>query len=153
MSRMRLRVRNSARLAHSDISHAHSNSEPSCEDHTAAALYNAGVVLLEVSATVLNTKSLRRNASSSTAKATVRTPANAYTERRPDSVNSTRPRRTPYREAPMPYAHRASASSRQANPKPAISAYGPCRYALWRRAIRRSGSGSEERSCTWMGTL
>ena len=38
MSRMRLRVRNSARLDHSDISHAHNSSEPSCEDHTAAAL-------------------------------------------------------------------------------------------------------------------
>jgi hypothetical protein len=36
--RIRLRVRNSTRLDHIDKSHAHSNSEPSCEDHTAAAL-------------------------------------------------------------------------------------------------------------------
>ena len=57
---------------------------------------------LDVSATVLKTKSLRRNAASSTAKATVRTPASAYTERRPDSLNSGRPARTPYREAPIP---------------------------------------------------
>src|SRR5271168_2512886 len=108
---MRLRVRNSARLDHSDSSHAHSSSEPSCEDHTAAARYRAGVVRLEVSATVLNAKSLPRKAISSTTIATVRIPASAYTERRPDSENSTRPLRTPYSDAPMPYAHTASASS------------------------------------------
>ena len=34
---MRLRVRNSARLDHSDSSQAHSSSEPSWEDQTAAA--------------------------------------------------------------------------------------------------------------------
>src|SRR5277367_4361164 len=101
-SRKRFRVRNSARLDHIDISHAHSSSEPSCEDHTAAARYSAGVVRLEVSATALKAKLLRRNASSSTTKAVVRIPASAYTERRPDSENSTRPVRTPYSDAPMP---------------------------------------------------
>ena len=53
------------------------------------------MVRLEVSATVLKAKSLRRNAISSTAKATVRMPASAYTARRPDAANSTRPLRTP----------------------------------------------------------
>src|SRR5690242_20318940 len=38
ISRTRRRVRNSTRLDHSDSSHTHSNSEPSCEDHAAAAL-------------------------------------------------------------------------------------------------------------------
>ena len=33
-----LRVRNSTRLDHIDSSHSHSISEPSCEDHAAAAL-------------------------------------------------------------------------------------------------------------------
>ncbi len=36
--RSRLRVRNSTRLDHIDNSHSHSISEPSCEDHAAAAL-------------------------------------------------------------------------------------------------------------------
>ena len=57
---------------------------------------------LEVSATVLKVKSLRRKATSSTAMATVSSPASAYMARRPDSENSGRPRRTPYSEAPMP---------------------------------------------------
>src|SRR5256886_8684541 len=129
---MRRRTRNSARLDHSDSSHAHSRSEPSCEDHTAAARYSAGVVRLEVSATVLKVKSLRRNATSSTANATVRIPASAYTERRPDSHSSGRPRRAPYNEAPMPYAHTASASSRHVCPSAAIRAY----VGGWRRSAR-----------------
>ena len=37
-SRIRRRVRKSTRLDHSDSSQTHSSSEPSCEDHTAAAL-------------------------------------------------------------------------------------------------------------------
>ncbi len=36
-SRILRRVRNSTRLDHSDSSHSHSSSEPSCEDHAAAA--------------------------------------------------------------------------------------------------------------------
>ena len=32
------RVRKSTRLDHSDSSHSHKSSEPSCEDHAAAAL-------------------------------------------------------------------------------------------------------------------
>jgi hypothetical protein len=36
-SRRRRRTRNSTRLDHSDSSHTHSSSEPSCEDHAAAA--------------------------------------------------------------------------------------------------------------------
>ncbi len=120
-SRMCLRVRNSARVDHSDISHAHTSSEPSCEDQIAAALYRPGVVREEVSATVLKAKSLRRKAISSTSTATERMPASAYTERLPESAYSMRPLRTPYSEAPMPYAQTASASSRQVKPKPDIS--------------------------------
>ena len=79
------------------------------------------MVTLEVSATVLNEKSLRKNAISSTANATVRTPASAYTARRPESDHSTCPHRTPYSDAPIPYTQTASASSRQALPSEAIS--------------------------------
>ena len=57
---------------------------------------------LEVSATVLNAKSLRRNAISSSANAIVRMPASEYTERRPERDHSARPLRAPYSEAPMP---------------------------------------------------
>ena len=85
------------------------------------------MVRLEVSATVLNEKSLVRNATSSTANATVRIPASAYTERRPDSENSTRPLRTPYSDAPMPYTQTASETSRHAKPRIAISAQPPSR--------------------------
>ena len=59
-------------------------------------------MLLEVSATVLKAKSLRRKAISSTANATVRITASAYTARRPESENSLAPLRTPYSDAPMP---------------------------------------------------
>ncbi len=38
ISRTRLRVRNSARLDHSESRNTHSSSEPSCEDHAAANL-------------------------------------------------------------------------------------------------------------------
>ncbi len=38
ISRTRLRVRNRTRLDHIDSSHTHSSSDPSCEDHAAAAL-------------------------------------------------------------------------------------------------------------------
>ena len=38
ISLTRLRVRNRTRLDHSDSSHTHSSSEPSCEDHGAASL-------------------------------------------------------------------------------------------------------------------
>src|SRR3954454_21540856 len=67
-SRMRLRVRKSTRLDHIASSHAHSSSEPSCEDHTAAPLYKPGVVVDECEATVANEKSERRKASSRTPK-------------------------------------------------------------------------------------
>ena len=86
---------------------------------------------LEVSATVLNAKSLRRNATSSTTNATVRIPASAYTERRPDSENSGAPARTPYSEATMPYAQMPRASSRHAYPSPAISSSEPIRHSPW----------------------
>src|SRR5579863_525398 len=52
-SRSRLRVMRIATLAQIESSHTHSSSEPSCEDHRAATRYRSGVVVLEVSATVL----------------------------------------------------------------------------------------------------
>src|SRR5437763_5448333 len=77
ISLMRLRVRNRIRLDHSDSSHTHSSSEPSCEDHGAASLYRKGVVVDECWATTLKEKSERRKAASRITQATVVTPASA----------------------------------------------------------------------------
>ena len=53
MSRTRLRVMNVATLDQIDSSQTHSSSDPSCEDHIAAARYSSGVVVLDALATVL----------------------------------------------------------------------------------------------------
>src|SRR4051812_32779575 len=73
----RRRVRNRTRLDHSDSSHSQSSSEPSCEDHAAAARYRNGVVVDECEATIPNEKSERRNADSRTTNATVDRSASA----------------------------------------------------------------------------
>src|SRR5438093_3863811 len=123
-SRSRRRVKRSTRLDHIDSSHTQSRSEPSCEDHTAAALYRPGVVVDECSATVAKLKSERRNASSRIPKASVSTPATANTARRAESPHSRRPGRAPYTPAAMPYTATARARIRQARPTMAIRRLG-----------------------------
>ena len=57
-------MRASTRLEHSESSHTHNSSEPSCDDHTAVAREKTGVVVLEWPPTRRNVKSERRNAAS-----------------------------------------------------------------------------------------
>src|SRR5436190_20538166 len=80
--------------------------------------------MLEWLATTSKLKSERRKAISSTPKATVRTPASAYTARRPESTNSRRRARAPYTDAPAPYTASTKPRIRQARPTVAISAPG-----------------------------
>src|SRR3954451_400218 len=70
-SRIRLRDRNRTRLDHSASSHAHNSNDPSCDDHAAAGVYEGRDVLDECVCTPEKEKSLRRKATSSTAKAMV----------------------------------------------------------------------------------
>src|SRR5437763_10224296 len=72
--------------------------------------------MLECVATTSKEKSERRNADSSTANATVRTAARAYTERRPTATHSRLRVCPPYIDASAPIGAIASARTRQARP-------------------------------------
>ncbi len=70
-------MRYRTRLDHSDNSHAHSSSEPCCDDHAAAARYSTGVVVDEWVVTIANEKSEVMNAISRITNAPVSSSANA----------------------------------------------------------------------------